>query len=284
MSTANRLFRAAVGVAALTVLAHLALSRTVSAQHAPPKHGTPTIDGPHTQAHQPRHGHHGEIAPGKLTGPFGLSVYGAFQTMMRTQDFSPKVELSTIVRDGATEAVGAASELRGEVTAIDGKLLLTYGAPCSNCGSPREDRATLLAAAKVEAWHPPIDLPENLTGQALDEFIVSRAVQLGLDATKPFPMRMKGTLVDVKMHVIKAFNPQFKGHGSGHAMADQVDIVSASIEGEVVGFYAPPSAQGIITHPGEPFHYHWVDTERTRTAHLDSFGMAKGSKLLIPLK
>jgi alpha-acetolactate decarboxylase len=127
-----------------------------------------------------------------------------------------------------------------------------------------------------------VTLRSDLAGPGLDSWIVEQAKAAGLDVTKPFPVRLKGTLAGVKMHVIRAFNPNFKGHGSGHAMADQEDITAAKIEGEVVGFYSPPDAQGVITHPGESFHYHWVNVGRTRTAHLDAFGMTKGAQLLLP--
>jgi alpha-acetolactate decarboxylase len=50
----------------------------------------------------------------------------------------------------------------------------------------------------------------------------------------------------------------------------------------VVGFYAPPPLQGVITHMGDFFHSHYVDEQRSMTAHLDSFGIAAGSKLLLP--
>ncbi len=221
-------------------------------------------------------------AAGHGAAPFGLAVHGAFRRMLHMQDFSAKVQLKSVMHDGATEAVGAAAGLRGEITAIDGKLLLTYGTPCPTCGHPGEDHATLLASAKVSAWREPVALQSDLAGPAFDSWVVEQAKAAGLDVTKPFPVRLKGTLTGVKMHVIRAFNPNFKGHGSGHAMADQEDIAAEKIEGEVVGFYAPPDAQGVITHPGEPFHYHWVNVGRTRTAHLDAFGMAKGAQLLLP--
>jgi alpha-acetolactate decarboxylase len=51
-----------------------------------------------------------------------------------------------------------------------------------------------------------------------------------------------------------------------------------------VGFYAPPSLQGVVTHAGDPFHYHWVNTSRTETAHLDAFGMKAGAELILPAK
>ncbi len=236
-----------------------------------------------TAAFAPYHAGQGlaETAAGP-GGPFGVAVYGAFKRMVHMQDYGPRVQLKQVMHGGATEAVGAAAGLRGEITAIDGKLLLTYGRPCPTCGAPGEDRATLLATARVKAWLPAVALPSDLKGTDLDNFIIARARAAGLDVTKPFPVRMKGTLVDVKMHVIIGPNASFKGHGSGHHMADQEDITAASIEGEVVGFYAPEAQQGTITHPGEPFHFHWVDMGRTRTTHLDAFGMAKGAQLILP--
>jgi hypothetical protein len=202
--------------------------------------------------------------------------------MMHTQDFSAKVQLKSIMQAGATEAVGAAAGLRAEITAIDGKLLVSYGTPCPTCGHPGEEHATLLASARVTAWHQPLALPSDLKGAALDAWLIEQARKAGIDIDTPCPVRLEGTLTGVKMHVLRAANPNFKGHGSGHAMADQEDIEADRIDGEVVGFYAPASAQGIITHPGEPFHYHWVDAARTKTAHLDAFGVAKGARVTLP--
>lgn len=226
----------------------------------------------------------GAMTGDDISGPFGFSAHGAFRMMMQRQDFAPKVQLKTIVHGGATEAVGAAAGLRGEITMIDGKLLLTYGTPCADCGHTGMDHATLLASAKVGAWHPPITLPARLSGPALDTFIIEQARIHGLDLAKPFPLRMQGTLANVKMHVIKRANPNFKGHGSGHPMADMELLTGEAIDGDVVAFFAPEALQGVITHPREPFHYHWVDPARTRTAHLDAFALSEGAKLLLPLR
>jgi hypothetical protein len=248
----------------------------------------------HTPAQKPTHGGHAAMPQTPVTGPFQLSVHGAFQAMVGAQDYRPKVRLQTVMATGATEAVGAVAGLRGEITAIDGKLLVTYGRPCPDCKHPGQDHATLLASARVNAWREPIALPSDLAGPALDAFIVEKAKEAGFDVTRPLPIRLKGTLIGVRMHVLRGANPHFKGHGAahggahggghggGHAMAEQEDMAADRIDGEVVGFYAPGAAEGVITHPGEPFHYHWVDPARTRTAHLDAFGMAKGAELLLP--
>jgi hypothetical protein len=247
--------------------------------------------GAAAQHHKPdQNPHQGPAAAQSeaVSGPFSFSVHGAFQRMMQGQDFAPKVQLKTVMHGVATDAVGAASGLRGEITAIDGKLILTYGTPCATCAHPGEDSATLLATAKVSAWRDAVKLPSDLIGKALDDFIIAQAKKAGLDVSKPFPLRMKGTLTGVKMHVLRGPSPRAKGHGSehdsGHGSIDQTDIAAESIEGAVVGFYAPPPLQGIVTHPGDPFHYHWVNTARTETAHLDAFGMRAGSELLLPSK
>ena len=234
------------------------------------------------EGHEPGPGGHAPASAAPIGGPLAISVYGNFRAMVQTQDFAPKAQLGSLVQRGATEAVGAVAGLRGEITVVAGRLVVTYGMPCPTCGEPGEESATLLAAARVTAWHRPVMLPSDLAGPALDAFIVAQARAAGVDVTRPFPVRMRGMLIGVRMHVLRASNPHFKGHGSGHAMADQEEISAGRLAGDVVGFFAPPSAQGVITHPGEPFHYHWVDTGRTRTAHLDAFGMAKGAELLLP--
>ena len=222
-----------------------------------------------------------DVIPADIPRTFAFSVYGAFRDMMQKKDHRPKIELGKPVSQGVTDAVGAASGLRAEITIIDAKLLVTYGETCLSCPPLHSETATLLVTSKVSSWSDPIVLPDDFAGHALDRFIIEQAVKAGLDMRQPFPIRIKGTLINVAMHVIKAANPKFGGHGSGEPMALQEDIRAASIRGEVVGFYAPEALIGIVTHPGEAFHFHWVDEARTRTARRDAFGMAKGSALIL---
>ncbi len=235
------------------------------------------------QHHQPHGAGHNLPAAIKTAGPrpFSAEVYGAFRSMMQ-KDNAPKVTIGQAMGKGTNIAIGAASGLRAEITIVDGKPILSYGNACPTCPPPHAETATLLATGKVTTWAPPIELPADMSGHALDRYIIEQARQAGLDMKQPFPIRIRGTLTNVAMHVIKAANPKFGGHGSGEPMAFQEDIKAVKIEGEVVGFYAPEHLLGIITHPGEPLHYHWVDAGRTRTAHLDAFGMAKGAQLILP--
>src|SRR5664280_682149 len=76
----------------------------------------------------------------------------------------------------------------------------------------------------------------------------------------------------------------FKAHGSVDEMAVTGLAKGPRLAGSVVGFYAPPALQGVITHGGDYFHSHYVDAQRSTTAHLDSFGIAAGSTLMLPMQ
>ncbi len=55
------------------------------------------------------------------------------------------------------------------------------------------------------------------------------------------------------------------------------------LNGSVVGFHAPPALQGVITHMGDYFHAYYVDEGPTMTAHLDTYGIAAASILMLPM-
>lgn len=214
-------------------------------------------------------------------GPFRVRSFGTYLNMIGRRDYAPRVALSEIEKLGATEAVGAVSGLRGEITIIGGRTVVSYGG-CDGCPPVHAETATFLGIGKVAEWAAPIPIPADLSGHALDDFILTQAKEASLDLSKSFPVRLRGTLIGVEMHVVEAPNPDFTGHGSGMPMAKQDEYRHASLVGDVVGLYAPRERQGELTHPGEFFHFHWVNAERTRTAHIDAFGMRKGAELILP--
>lgn len=214
--------------------------------------------------------------------PFGFKAYGEFRSMITQRNYLAVVALKDVVDGHATDAVGAVSGLRGEISMIEGKLIVSYGTDCAAaCPLPAAETATLLATASAQHWRA-ITIDKDLDAKAVETFIREQAKASGLIDTKPFPFRINGAISNFVMHVNAAPNPRFKGHGSFDEMAVTGLAKGPRLAGSVVGFYAPPPLQGVITHMGDYFHAHYVDEQRTTTAHLDSFGMAAGSTLLLP--
>ena len=214
--------------------------------------------------------------------PFGFKAYGVFSRMITQRNYLPVVALKDAVDGRATDAVGAVSGLRGEISVIEGKLIVSYGVDCgSSCPAATSETATLLATASAQHWLA-VAIDKDLDAKAVEAFIRSQAKASGLDENKPFPFRINGAITDFVMHVNAAPNPRFKGHGSFDEMAVTGLAKGPRLAGSVVGFYAPPALQGVITHGGDYFHSHYVDEQRSTTAHLDSFGVAAGSTLMLP--
>jgi acetolactate decarboxylase len=214
--------------------------------------------------------------------PFGFKAYGVFSRMITQRNYLPVVALKDAVDGRATDAVGAVSGLRGEISVIEGKLIVSYGVDCgSSCPAATSETATLLATASAQHWLA-VAIDKDLDAKGVETFIRAQAKANGLDETKPFPFRINGAITDFVMHVNAAPNPRFKGHGSFDEMAVTGLAKGPRLAGSVVGFYAPPALQGVITHGGDYFHSHYVDEQRSTTAHLDSFGVAAGSTLMLP--
>ena len=215
-------------------------------------------------------------------GPYDFAARGAFQEMVRKRDFAPKALLAEVLLAGATEGVGALSGLRGEVTILGGRLIVSCGSKAT-CAPPQQETATLLATAKVRGWRAGIALPRDMDEAQVGEFADAQARAAGLNLSEPFPLRISGPLASARMHVVSSPNPAFAGHGGGHPMAIQdEERASDAVGGEVLGMRVPAALQGIATHPGEAFHFHWVDSTRNRTTHLDGFRVKAGALLLLP--
>lgn len=225
--------------------------------------------------------HQPPVAAAAAAAPFGFKAYGEFRSMITQRSYLAAVALKDAIDGRTTDAVGAVSGLRGEISMIEGKLIVSYGADCAAaCPPATSETATLLATASAQHWRS-IAIDKDLDAKAVESFIRAQAKASGLD-DKPFPFRINGTVTDFVMHVNAAPNPRFKGHGSFDEMAVTGLAKGPRLEGSVVGFHAPPPLQGVITHMGDYFHSHYVDAQRTTTAHLDSFGVAAGSTLLLP--
>ncbi len=192
---------------------------------------------------------------------FDVTAYGNFKRMKHTGDASGKVALLSIPRLGGIYGVGALADLRGEILVWNGKAFVTPGE--SETGSTRpaipEDQATLLATAQVKEWIE-VPIPDDMTQQEFERFIIDSANATHIDTDRPFPFIVRGEVTDYTWHVITGKAKRHGGgakHKQGHA--NNRTFSGHKAEGKLVGFYSAEKLEGVISHPGERFHVHYAD-------------------------
>ncbi|HEY8367843.1 MAG TPA: hypothetical protein VIM86_00860 [Thermodesulfobacteriota bacterium] len=225
--------------------------------------------------------------------PFDIRVYGHFERMMRDAAFAGRVRLADAVSAPGVYAVGALAGLEGEVTAHGGRLFVSYGrrAGARIVPAPPDAEAALLVTARVERWvEEPIEV-DLAAMPDIEAAVAAAAARRGIDASRPFPFLVRGTITGYAWHVLAGpGEPPGGEHGGrgghgrrgGHAAADRVVRRGDRMAADLVGFYSGPALEGVITHPGERIHVHLLDPGRTVTGHLDAFGLAAGAVLSLP--
>jgi hypothetical protein len=51
-----------------------------------------------------------------------------------------------------------------------------------------------------------------------------------------------------------------------------------------VGVYSGPALEGVVSHPGERLHIHYVDAAAAASGHVDRFSVGAGAVLKLPLR
>ena len=175
--------------------------------------------------------------------------------------------------------MGAVAGGRGEITIHDGTLIVSYGKPGSAQAAPNLEAAALLQVGSVAGWQR-IAVDRDVTPAQIESFLAEAATRHGLDAEKSFPFAAEGAITSYLMHVNAA--PTNGPHGMGSPIAIAVEHRGDRLDSLVADLYVSADLVGIATHGGERSHAHWVSPDRQATAHLDLWGLAPGSTLLLP--
>lgn len=236
----------------------------------------------HADTHDPDHA--GGTVSSSEAGVGKVVTHGAFRRFMHLGDFGTKVTLSDLPESSGLYGLGAVTGLEGEITLLDGQRMVSIGAaPRSRLDSKAASSvgAALLVTAVVPSWTE-IPVTRNIDGNEIEEFILEQARKVAVSDSTSFAFMVKGRLGPHKAHVLNGANAEFKGHGSGVPMARKVLEAAASADGTVLGFVASNSDIGIISHPGERVHAHFIPADGAWTSHLDEFSIAAGAVLLLP--
>jgi acetolactate decarboxylase len=213
---------------------------------------------------------------------YTVTQHGGMRDALREGNTEARISFEEISSKPHAFAVGALADLEGEITVVDGKIIVAKtsdGKTAISSPASGNESATLLTLAYVKNWTEDI-LPPNLTFEEAVEVVAKRN---GIDTDKPFPFYVNATTTNYEMHVINGFCPvaspdlppedqPWRLHG------EQTEML-------IVGFFAK-NQEGVMTHHGSNIHIHGLDTSRAEGAsgHLDSVNIAPGSTIFVPRK
>ena len=141
-----------------------------------------------------------------------VTQYGEMREVLGQGDHSGRIRLGDTVARPHCCAVGALAGLAGEITIINGKVIVTRTdedhQPVTQAADPKlyEEEAAMLATAYVPRWTE-YQVPEDVANHELEKFLANAARRVGLDPTRPFPFMVEGNLTDLKSHVIRGACP-----------------------------------------------------------------------------
>lgn len=185
-----------------------------------------------------------------------------------------RVALSTVGGGGAI-GVGALAGLAGEVTILEGQVLVATASEESECvitAAPADAEATLLVRADVPSWVAQ-PLSPCATYAALEDAVAARLAEAGLALDSPVPIRVRGRGDHVEYHVIAGSCPIAQPSGTPPwRYAGTIDSL------ELVGVFVRGAA-GRLTHHDRSSHLHVV--AEGHMGHLDEIQLSD-AELLIP--
>ncbi|WP_428261407.1 acetolactate decarboxylase [Haliangium sp.] len=213
-----------------------------------------------------------------------VATYGALRAIFHQGQTGSQVKLSSVA-DPHLHAVGALSESRGEITALDGTIWLASpdgeGGIRVEHAEQSDEEAMLLVTAKVESWRR-VPIEEDIPRGSIDEKLEGLLEAHGVDMAQATPIRIEGPLENLEWHVLdgsKAGDKPVTSHADHQRMSIQGSVPQA--EGTLVGFFSKQH-HGVFTHMGSNSHLHVVLSEKGISGHVDGVDIKKGSVLLLP--
>ncbi|HET6515015.1 MAG TPA: acetolactate decarboxylase [Thermodesulfovibrionales bacterium] len=216
--------------------------------------------------------------------PFEFNYYGNFREITKKKMPEGAVELGEELFGPHTYGIGIVGNFEGEITALDGEVLLNYGRDGLNktlSQIPKGEKATLLVTAQVERWQK-ITIPFAMSEHQLYTFVLEQARKLGLDTKAPFPFLIKGIFSDVVWSVVSGIDTELD---TKLPRLSWKKVVGYREEAEalMIGFY-PASLRAEISHPGESWHVHIFFWKEKDTGHVSAFSVLGGSELDLPVR
>lgn len=214
--------------------------------------------------------------------PNEVRWHGALREMMHHGRTATVVQTRDVAPGPHTYAVGALSELRGEVTIVDDQVWYSY--PDGDgfrtvAGASNVEGAALLVVARVAHWEDVV-LERDLTLPDLEDTLGQLAASRNLPPDSPFGFRIEALFPRLDLHVVDGAKLKPGASVQEHHAA-AVRIEAENVPANLIGFHST-SHQGIFTHRGQTTHIHAVLANPLVTGHVDAAVIPRGAILKLP--
>lgn len=218
----------------------------------------------------------------------GLVVFGNFMRINHSGDASGQVKLADLPASQGHWGLGALAGMAGEALLFDGRLLVSPGGDAQGtASSPRPgDEAALFVWAQVRDWDEVV-VPAAMAQAEFEAFLAKESRSRGMAADRPFLFLVQGRYPQLVWHVVNGTQGHGAAPGGGHGphvnkhAAMQVFDRPAS-GGWLVGVYSGARFEGVVSHPGERLHLHYVNEALSASGHVDEYSVAGGAILKLP--
>lgn len=213
-----------------------------------------------------------------------LEVHGALRAMFHQGQTGTVATLDTLTPNPNLYAVGALTELSGEITIIGGETYLSYsqadGTARCEVSKQSDAGATLLVSTEVEKWVN-IATPHAIAWKDFDLAIAKLASAASLDLEGRFPFMLEGEFENLQWHVIDGKRLTSGGTSHEDHLAASVQTKRDRVKAKLIGFYSPRD-KTIFTHHDSTTHVHCVVDAPLATGHVDHVIIPAGTLVSFP--
>ena len=223
-----------------------------------------------------------------------VETFGTIRKLTQDHDVGSKVVLDKVQASAHAYGLGSLSDLRGEITLLDGVAWLAYP-PDPPPAPPSVPRVVSAAETKEEAAFlvvshvlPPewrsMGLPDTLTSEnleaAIERFMPKERKAKG-SLPRAFPFRVEGHFQRVTLAVVDG--RQVPPNARGEKALEKANVLQAfnEVDGTLVGFFSVKEGAA-FNHAKKRLHVHVVLPRNQATGHAQTFVIAPGATLLMP--
>ena len=221
-----------------------------------------------------------------------LATYGTIGRLVRERDVASKVVLADVLREPHAHGLGSMSDLRGEITILDGEAWLSYppvrdgDAPKVVAAKDSGEKAGFLVVTHVAPgrWRQ-VKTATALSAEGLEASLHALVAKSGL-AGADIPFRIDGRFTSLTLAIVDGRklppgpDPSPDVEKAQMKKANHLQT-ETSVDGTLVGFFAAKSDER-FTHPGTRVHVHAVVASRRATGHAQAFTLAPGATVWLP--